>query len=314
MLVVCGEALIDVFVQGDTPDGLAVEARVGGSPFNVAVGLARLAQPVAFVGAVSRDASGERLMRALAAEGVQTGWVQRHNARSTVSFVGVDPQGVATYAFYGDGGADRRLGAAVLDRLPDPVQAIHVGSYATVVEPIAHTLQALVQRHQGRCVIAYDPNVRLNVEPDIERWLDQLDFMLPRTQVLKVSEEDLQRLYRQPSVESFASRALASGVALLVVTRGAAGASAWVQGQPRLDVPAVDAEVVDTVGAGDAFQAALLARLAELGRLSLEGLRSLDVDQARDALGFAARAAALACARRGADLPRRPELPAHGLH
>lgn len=313
MLVVCGEALIDVFVQGDTPEGLAVEARVGGSPFNVAVGLARLAQPVAFVGVLSRDPSGERLMRALAAEGVHTGWVQRHNARSTVSFVGVDGKGSPAYAFYGDGAADRRLTAGALERLPEDLRAIHVGSYATVVEPIAHTLQALVQRHQGRAVIAYDPNVRLNVEPDIERWLDQLDFMLPRTQILKVSEEDLDRLFRQQPIEAFAQRALASGVSLLVVTRGEAGASAWVQGE-RLEVPPVPVDVVDTVGAGDTFQAALLARLAERGLLSLGAVKALTADQARDALAFAAQAAAVTCTRRGADLPRRADLPATAWH
>lgn len=309
MVVVCGEALIDVFVNGDTPAGLALDARVGGSPFNVAVGLARLGCPCAFVGSVSRDPAGERLMRALAAEGVQAAWVHRSNARTTLSLVGLDAKGVPAYAFYGDGGADRRLQASALERVPADVAALHVGSFATVVEPIAHTLQALVQRQQGRSVVSYDPNVRLNVEPDIERWLDQLDFMLPRAQIVKVSEEDLDLLYRGQPVESFAQRAVGAGVQLLVVTRGAAGAVAWVHGQ-RLDVPAPVAEVVDTVGAGDSFSAALLARLQQRGQLTRDGLREVDPAAAADVLGYASRAAALTCTRRGADLPRRAELDA----
>jgi fructokinase len=307
MVVVCGEALIDVFVNGDTPGGLALDARVGGSPFNVAIGLARLGCPCAFLGSVSRDPAGERLMRALAAEGVEAAWVHRSNARTTLSLVGLDAKGVPAYAFYGDGGADRRLMPTALERVPTDVAALHVGSFATVVEPIAHTLQALVQRQQGRSVVSYDPNVRLNVEPDIERWLDQLDFMLPRAQILKVSEEDLGLLYRGQPVESFAQRALAAGVQLMVVTRGAAGSTAWVHGQ-RLDVPAAAVEVVDTVGAGDSFSAALLARLHQRGQLTREGLRGLRADAATDALVYATRAAALTCARRGADLPRRTDL------
>jgi sugar/nucleoside kinase (ribokinase family) len=100
MFVVCGEALFDVFATGDTPTGMAMDARVGGSPFNVAVGLARLAQPVSFLSQVSRGFLGERLMRALAAEGVQTATVQRSDAPTTLSLIGLDAQGVPSYSFY----------------------------------------------------------------------------------------------------------------------------------------------------------------------------------------------------------------------
>ena len=166
MMLVCGEALLDVFAAGDTATGMALEARVGGSPFNLAVGLARLGQPVAFFSAVSSGFMGERLMRALHDEGVNTSAVLRTDAPTTLSVVGLDAAGVPSYAFYGERGADRQLPLSALANVPgrperpgelsatnpisaiseiSAISAINVGSYATVVEPIASTLRALVR-------------------------------------------------------------------------------------------------------------------------------------------------------------------------
>lgn len=307
MFVVCGEALMDVFAVGDTPTGIALDARVGGSPFNVAVGLARLAQPVAFLGALSRGFLGERLLRALRDEGVDTAATTRVDAPTTLGLVGLDAQGVASYAFYGEGGADRQLGLGALDSLPARIDAIHLGSYATVVEPIASTLRALVEREHSRSLIGYDPNIRLNVEPDLARWRDALRWMLPRVHLLKVSEEDLALLQPGVGMRQFAAEALAQGVRLVVVTRGGAGARAWTV-SASIAVPAVAVAVVDTVGAGDTFQAALLTWLAEHGRASIDALGAMSSIQLREALQFAVGAAAITCSRRGADLPRRAEL------
>ena len=308
MLVVCGEALMDVFTAADTPSGVTLDARVGGSPFNVAVGLARLAQPVAFFGAVSRGALGERLMRALANEGVSTACTQRVDAPTTLGLVELDAQGVPAYAFYGEGAADRQLASAALDAIPAGARAFNFGSYATVVEPIASTLRALVERERSRSVIAYDPNVRLNVEPDLARWRAHLQWMLPRTHVLKVSDEDLALLHPGADVESLAAAWLATGVRLVVVTRGQHGALGWCAAG-RVQAAPVAVEVADTVGAGDTFQAALLTWLAEHGALSPQALAQLTREQLGAATDFAVRAAAITCSRRGADLPRRSELP-----
>jgi fructokinase len=307
MFLVCGEALMDVFSAGETPAGLALDARVGGSPFNVAVGLARLAQPVAFFAAVSRGFVGERLMRALVAEGVDRSTVSRTDAPSTLGLVGLDEKGVPSYAFYGEGGADRQLGLDALAGLPSRWRAIHVGSFATVVAPIAATLRALVERERGRALIAYDPNIRLNVEPSLAPWREMLAWMQPRTHLLKISEEDLQLLLPGTHLDQFAAGALAAGVRLVVVTRGGEGAIGWTA-NVRVEVPPVQVQVIDTVGAGDTFQAALLTWLAEHNALAGDALPTLGADQLRAALGFAARAAAITCSRRGADMPRRAEL------
>ena len=307
MFVVCGEALFDVFAAGDTPTGMTMDARVGGSPFNVAVGLARLGQPVCFLSQVGTGFLGERLMRTLRAEGVDTSTVQRSEAPTTLSLIGLDAKGVPSYSFYGEGCADRRLTPDALATLPDGVRAINFGSFATVVGPTAVTQRMLIEREHPRTLIAYDPNIRLNVEPDLEVWREQIDWMLPRTQLLKVSEEDLQLVVPGTAPQQFAARALAQGVKLVVVTRGADGAMGWSAAH-AVTVPPVAVQVIDTVGAGDTFQCALLTWLAEHECLSGAALAALTADEIGQALGFAARAAAITCSRRGADMPRRAEL------
>ena len=305
MFLVCGEALMDVFAVGDTLTGMNLDARVGGSPFNVAVGLARLAQPVGFLGAVSRGFLGERLMRALSTEGVNLAHVARTDAPTTLGLVGLDEKGVPSYSFYGEGAADRQL---LPDALPNSsFSALHLGSYTTVVEHTASTLRTLVQREQGKTLISYDPNVRLNVQPDVARWSEQLQWMLPRTDLLKISDEDLGLLMPGRSAESFAAEALTRGVKLVVVTRGGEGATA-LTAQATASVPSPKVNVVDTVGAGDTFQAALLTWLAEHQALSAAQAGALPAASLQAALGFAAKAAAITCSRRGADMPRRHEL------
>ena len=304
MIVVCGEALLDVFNTGETRTGLSLEANVGGSPFNLAMGLARLGQPVGFFGAISAGFAGDVLMRALQREGVQTSAVARKNAPTTLSLVGLDAQGVPSYSFYGAGCADRLLEPADLRRLPGTPAALCLGSFATVVEPSATVLRELVEREKGRSLIAFDPNVRLNVEPDVARWRAQLEWMLPRVDLLKISHEDLAVLYPELSLVGFAQRAPSDDNELCALLQGAL---AWTVNS-SVSIPPEAVAVVDTVGAGDTFQAALITWLAEHDALSRPALAALDTDRLHGALSFAARAAAITCSRRGADMPRRAEL------
>ena len=307
MFIVCGEALFDVFATGNTPTGIGFDGHIGGSPFNVALGLARLGQPVGFCGGIGTGFAGERLMQALTDEGIATGAVAWVDAPTTLSLIGLDAFGVPSYAFYGHGAADRQLRPAHLAAIPAAARAFHFGSYAMVVQPVGATQRALVEREHRRSVISYDPNIRTNVEPDLAPWRDTLQWMLPRTHLLKVSDEDLALLYPGRSIEAFAADALAAGTPWVVVTRGAEGAIGF-SARATVAMPPVAAKVVDTVGAGDTFQAALLTWAAETGRLTPATLANLDEVALREALGFAARAAAITCGRRGADLPRRGEL------
>ena len=307
MFIVCGEALFDVFATGNTPTGIGFDGRIGGSPFNVALGLARLGQPVGFCGGIGTGFAGERLMRALADEGIDAGAVARVDAPTTLSLIGLDSRGVPSYAFYGHGGADRQLRPEHLAAIPPQANAFHFGSYAMVVQPVGATQRALVEREHRRSVISYDPNIRCNVEPDLDLWRATLQWMLPRTHLLKVSDEDLALLYPGQAIEQFAAGALAAGTPLVVVTRGGEGAVGFTA-RSRVVMPPVAVSVLDTVGAGDTFQVALLTWAAETGRLTPAALAQIDEAALHEALGFAARAAAITCGRRGADLPRRGEL------
>jgi fructokinase len=307
MFIVCGEALFDLFVTGDTATGLAFDGRIGGSPFNVAMGLARLGQPVGFFGGIGTGFAGERLMRALADEGIAADAVARIAAPTTLSLIGLDAQGVPSYAFYGHGAADRLVRPQHLAAIPARARAFHFGSYAMVVQPVGATQRALVEREHRRSVISYDPNIRPNVEPDLDIWRATLQWMQPRTHLLKISGEDLELLYPGRSVDGFAEAALAAGTTLVIVTRGGEGAVAF-HDTGRAAAEPVAVAVIDTVGAGDTFQAALLTWLAEHGALTAAGIAALDRPAITEALGFAARAAAITCGRRGADLPRRNEL------
>jgi fructokinase len=308
MIAVFGEALMDVFDAGPTAQGLALDARVGGSPFNVAIGLARLGQPVAFCGTLSRDFMGTRLLQALLDEGVQVGAVQRVDAPSAMCLVSSDTHGVPSYRFFGQGSADRLITAARVQSLPPGTRVLQLGSYTLVVEPAASALAGLLRRWHPQGLVAMDPNVRTVVEPDLERWRAMLMAHTPHVHLLKLSTEDAEQLYPGQPLAVLARRWLEAGVVLVVFTQGGEGACAWHRNGLSVQVPPTPVAVVDTVGAGDTFQAALLARLAEQGRLSAEGLAALDEPGLHDLLRFASRAAAVTCGRRGADMPRRADL------
>lgn len=307
MFLVCGEALWDLIaVEG--PGGLSFDARIGGSPFNVAVGLARLGQRSGLLTGLSTDRLGVRLAAALEAEGVATGFLVRSDRPSTLSVVDVGPEGSPAYAFYGEGAADREVRVQDLPGLGPDVWGLHAGSYSTAVEPVGSTLLELFEREAGRRLTSFDPNVRLTVEPDAALWRARIERFAGLSDVIKVSDEDLGLLYAGTPAEELAIRWLSAGAGLVVVTRGEGGAEAFSE-TGRIAVPGRQVPVTDTVGAGDTFQAALLAGLAERG---IWGRNALDTTTRHDIGGlvdFAVAAAAITCTRRGADLPRRGELP-----
>ncbi len=307
MFVVCGEALWDLFgAEGDA--GLAFDARIGGSPFNVAMGLARLGQPSALFTGLSTDNLGQRLHDALEAEGVATDLLVRRDRPTTLSIVDVGPDGGPAYAFYGEGAADRSIARADLPMLDDGVWGLHAGSYSLAVEPVGSALLALFAREAGRRLLTLDPNVRVTVEPNVAHWRERVERFVRHADVVKVSDEDLDLLYPGAEPARLAEAWCGLGARLVVVTRGAGGAEAFTE-RGVVTVPGRQVAVVDTVGAGDAFQAALIASLADLGVRSRSMLDALGIDSITRVLDFAVAAASLACARRGADLPRRADLP-----
>lgn len=307
MFVVAGEALMDVYAGAPTATGLHLDARAGGSPFNVAVGLARLGARVAFLGGISGDAFGHRLEQMLSAEGVDRSLLVRSAAPTTLSIVSVGAGGGPSYAFHGHDAADRLVTPRGLPGLPEEARWLHVGSYSTVVEPVGGTLRGLAGQERTRRLVSYDPNVRLTVEPDVLRWHAVVEEMVALAHLVKVSGEDLQLLYPTQAPRTVAARWLAAGAWLVVVTLGGEGSIAYTA-RATATAPARPVRLIDTVGAGDTFQAALLAWLGEHGVTDEHALGALDEGALKELLGFASAAASITCSRRGADLPRRAEV------
>jgi len=308
MIVCAGEALFDLFAQGDSEGGgMLFDARIGGSLLNVSMGVARLGRDAGFLSAISTDLFGERLWAHLKAEGISTDLAIRLDRPTTLSVVGVDLAGVPSYAFYGAGAADQSLSPSDMAPWPDAAKALHIGSYSMVVDPVGSTLLGLARDLAGRCFVSYDPNVRPTIEADMSVWRARLDDLLPSLTMLKISSEDFSALYGDADMADMAAKWLQAGPGLVVVTHGADGAEAWTSDH-NVRVQGLAVDVVDTVGAGDTFQAALLARLDETGRLEQFDPAALNISDISDLLNFAARAAAITCNRRGADLPYRHEI------
>ncbi|KHF24889.1 carbohydrate kinase family protein [Solemya velum gill symbiont] len=307
MFLVCGEALYDVFPdQGDNPATFNMTARAGGSPFNVAIGLARLGQQSALLTGISTDQLGNRLVQMLESESVNTDYLVRNGRRTTIVIVGVNEQGQPSYAFYGQGSADCSLSNESLPVIGDAVTGLHFGSYSLVMQPIADAFADLMKQMSDR-FISIDPNIRPSIQPDMEVWRQRLWEYAEKADLLKISAEDVDYLYPGRDHEEFADALIKAGTQLVVITDGSSDVKCWTQSGLSVTRSPRVGKLVDTVGAGDTFQAALLTRLAQWGEPK-QVIRSLSSEQLDELMGFAVTAAAITCSRRGADLPRLDEV------
>ncbi|MGU3307572.1 carbohydrate kinase family protein [Pseudomonas sp. M5A4_2d] len=311
MYLVCGEALFDFFSEEDASGQASkvnYKAIAGGSPFNVAVGLRRLGIEAGLFGGLSTDFLGRRLLQVLRDEGVSEQFLVEFAAPTTLAMVAVGANGSPQYSFRGEGCADRQLEVAHLPTLGDEIRGVHIGSFSLVVQPIGDTLLSLVKRESGKRLISLDPNVRLNPQPDIQLWRDRVAELVKYADLIKVSDEDLHLLYPDQSPESVLQGWLQHRCQLVFLTRGGDGASVFSRQHGTWSAPAVKVVMADTVGAGDTFQAALIAWLTEQQLDSVQGLHQLTRAQIDSMLGFAIRAAALTCSKTGPDLPYRKQL------
>ncbi len=311
MILVCGEALVDLFVLGEDGARLVAEAVAGGSPFNVAIGLARLGCPAALCTALSTDRFGRLLTDVLNKEGISLDYAMRTPRLTTISVVATNRDGQPQYSFHGEGAADRSITVADLKpELDREIEALTFGSFTLVVEPVAEAYLMLAQREAGRRAICLDPNIRPSVIGDLGNWASQFRRFLRTATIVKASEEDIAVAYGASIAISEVVRDwMAQGPALVVVTRGAKGAVAFL-GERAVEVPGREVNVVDTVGAGDTFSAALLVGLRRAARLAPERIAGLDAETLGSVLTYAVAASSITCSRRGADLPTAGDVDA----
>jgi len=310
MVCVIGEALIDLVLAAPAVDESGTDgylAHPGGSPYNVAIGLARLGQPTRLLARLSADAFGRQLRAHAEANQVDLSLAVAATEPSTLAVVNLDAQRNATYDFYRNGTADWQWTPAELARIPDDAGWLHTGSLASWTEPGASVIEARLSELRSSCLISYDPNIRPLLLADHDQAITRVERLVGLADVVKVSAEDLAWLYPGKAIDDLLDTWRKRGPALVVVTDG--GRGAHLLAERPLTVPAVPVPIVDTVGAGDAFMAGLINALARDGALT-RGQASLSDEAALTAVAEAALVAALTCARAGANPPTALELAA----
>ncbi|GKQ38227.1 carbohydrate kinase [Streptomyces sp. A012304] len=302
MIVVAGEALIDLVPQGT---GALAELRpaLGGGPYNTAVALGRLGSRTAFCSRTSFDAFGEALLDRLRDTGVDVSAVQRGPEPTTLAVATVDANGSAAYSFYVEGTADRLF--SVPAALPAGTRAVSFGTCSLVLEPGASAYEELLRTAAGQGLFTtLDPNIRPGLIPDADAYRARFKSWLPSVSLLKLSEEDARWLGGTPR------EWLSAGPSAVVITHGGDGLTAFTRDGSVHPVPGENVDVVDTIGAGDTVNAALLHGLAVQDTLSRSALEALGDDGWERLLRFAARAASITCSRAGAEPPYASEVGA----
>ncbi|MFH8802975.1 carbohydrate kinase [Streptomyces sp. NPDC017936] len=300
MIVVAGEALIDLVPQG-TGALAALQPARGGGPYNTAVALGRLGSPTAFCSRTSLDAFGEALLDGLRAAGVDVSAVQRGPEPTTLAVATIDGNGSAAYSFHVEGTADRLF--RVPADLPAGTRAVSFGTCSLVLEPGASAYEELMRTAAARGLFtALDPNIRPGLIPDADAYRARFASWLPSVSLLKLSEEDARWLGGTPR------EWLSAGPAAVVITHGGDGLTAFTRDGAVHPVPGEQVDVVDTIGAGDTVNAALLHGLSVRGALSPVALAGLGREDWQRLLRFAARAAAITCSRAGAEPPYASEV------
>jgi len=304
-VVVIGEALIDLAAPAE--DGSSV-VRPGGSPMNVAVGLARLGERTAFAGRLSADPFGTILRRHLERSAVDLRYIVAATEPSTIALVEL-ADGHATYQFVL--GADFLWTSDELAFLPGGARAVHFGSLASWLPPGNAAIAAAVRRLRGggSVLVSYDPNVRPSLQPDRVSARHQIERSVTLAHVVRASLDDVRWLYGdQADPDAVARKWLALGASFVVITIGADGATGWASGQLPVSRPAFSAAVIDTVGAGDAFTSGLLDALARRDLLAPDRLVALsDAGTLANVIDDASRIAGITCSRPGANPPSRAE-------
>ena len=304
MIVIGGEALVDL-----VDDDGSLSPVAGGGPFNTAIAFGRLDVPVGFLGAISRDAYGQMLAGQLIGAGVDTSLVRWSEARTPSALVHRGEDGRNEYAFDLAGTSLVDLAPQQLPVLPDDAWAVHVGTLALAIDPPAAAYEALVRRETGLRRIILDPNVRPAVFGEVDTYRRRFEQLARLADLVKLSEDDARWIYPGVPAEGVLELILDFGPRVVALTRGGSGAVAR-SNDGFVDIAGIPVEVVDTVGAGDSFGAALIAALVDEGAFGPHTTRAFDEAVLAHAVSYAVAASAITCTRTGAVPPSRDEIDA----
>lgn len=305
-IAVAGEALIDFINTGP----LAFQGHFGGSPFNTAIAAARLGAATGYITRLSTDLFGEPLKAYLDDNKVDTRFLLRTDAPSTLAFVERGPT-TNRYIFLAKHSADAGYAPVPLPDLPAETVFLQFGSVSLLNEPAATTITDLVAKHADRLIVSFDPNVRPSLIPDMAAYRQRAQTWLRHSRLLKVSDEDVALLMPGTGFADCAEQWFSLGLKAVVITRGGEGASLFRPGRSQIDVTPPPVTVADTVGAGDTFTAGLLTALLDREVRQASDLTALNDAAWHQVLTFAAAAAALNCTKVGCNPPLRADVDAY---
>ncbi len=306
MILCCGEALIDMLPRTTTLGEEAYAPYAGGAVFNTAIALGRLGIETAFFTGLSDDMLGDVLRESLKASNVDFSLCAVSSRPTTVAFVKL-VEGSATYAFYDENTAGRMITREELPLVGDDCEAMHFGAISLIPDPCGDAYEALLTRESAKRVISLDPNIRPGFIKDQQAHAARIRRMAGLSDIVKFSDEDLEWFGMGGDHAVMAAHWLNGGVKVVIITKGADGADAYTK-DFIVSVPGEKAEVVDTVGAGDTFDAGFLASLKMQDLLSKKKVAAISQVAVREALAFAAKTAAITVSRAGANPPWKSEL------
>ncbi|MEQ3707762.1 MAG: carbohydrate kinase [Tateyamaria sp.] len=304
MILCCGEALIDMIPN----EAGAYVPHVGGAVLNTAVALGRLGVTTGLITGLSSDPFGAMIAEHMSASHVSTAYAVRSARNTTLAFVHLD-EGQATYTFYDEDTATREIQPDDIDPVPSDIEAMFFGGISLCNPPVADSLLTLALAQPERRLVMADPNIRPSFVSDHEGYRARLNALIARADIIKLSDDDLNWVIPgEASLEDKAKEILTRGPKMFLLTEGGDGATAYLQSGRHLHVPAQKATVVDTVGAGDTFNAGCLAALRSEGALHPGAIPDLSESTLQHMLTVAARAAAITVSRAGANPPWTMEL------
>jgi fructokinase len=305
VIVTGGEALVDL-----VDDGGALRPVAGGGPFNTAIAFGHLDVSVGFLGPISRDAYGQMLYQQLVDAGVDTSLVRRSDAPTPRAVVHKQHDGRNEYTFELARTSLVDLTPEDLPVLPQEAWAVYVGTLALAIDPPAAAYEALVHREAGRRQIIFDPNVRPAIFGDVTSYRARFERLARRALLVKLSDDDAAWIYPRLRLEEVVELLLGFGTHIVAVTKGERGAVA-ASAAAYVDIPGMPVEVVDTVGAGDSFGAAMVAALVDQGAIGPRTTQAADDAVLTRAVSYAVAASAITCTRAGALPPTRDEINSH---
>lgn len=306
MIVCCGEALIDMLPRESKAGEPAFAPYAGGAVFNSAIALGRLGAPVEFFCGLSSDLFGQQIRDVLASSNAGSRYAPISARPTTLAFVRLT-DGQATYTFYDENTAGRMLAEADLPAFDTDIDAMLFGAISLIPEPSGSAFEALMKREHAARVMMLDPNIRPGFIPDKARHRARMERMIGMADIVKLSDDDLAWFGETGSHADIAAKWLGLGPKLVIVTGGAKGATGYTK-HHAISAASERVTVVDTVGAGDTFNAGVLASLHEQGLLSKAAIANLPEAAIRAALTLGAKAAAVTVSRAGANPPWRHEI------